>query len=356
MVSQGRGTSRISVGTCLVAATLAAGVAATLAHGQTIPERSGPRRALPSAVILNGGTNAEIMQRVRVTRQYSLANVRSNPRVMVGEGSMDFTPMLNNPHALVNVAQRLHAMPQQVQVQEDSADVNEIEQGVIIHEVLTYKVRPGACSNPGGQAQLARAGVNCFTRSTPAQREASFSTPRDAHFVADPARRRVAMIASQNQTAAVQADATKHIADLRRELADPSQRAAISARIGAAETARLSSLSDDELEGEIINSGTQRFEETAFVPRTQSAYYAHPATNLQAHVLSRRARHGPCTVERNADCGQPGGKALSQAAAARTAKQVQAYGRIGRAYGRPGHGPRSWRVHVSYRLHAGSRL
>ena len=69
------------------------------------------------------------MQRVRVTRQYSLANVRSNPRVIIGEGSMDFTPMLNNPHALMNVAERLHAMPQQVQVQEESADVSEIEQG-----------------------------------------------------------------------------------------------------------------------------------------------------------------------------------------------------------------------------------
>ena len=282
-ISLDRGTRRtVCAHTLLIVATLTAGLVTTPARAQTLPERSGPRRPLPSSVILQGGNHAAVMQRVRVTRQYSLANVRSNPRVMIGEGSMDFTPMLNNPHALMNVAERLHAMPQQVQVQEESADVSEIEQGLIIHQVLTYRVQPGACSNPVSQAQLSRAGISCFTRSSPAQREASFSTPRDAHFVADPVRRRAAIVASQNQTSAEQADAAMHIAQLRAQLANPSQRAAISAQIGPAETARLSALSDDELEGEIINSATQQFEETAFVPRTQSTYYAHPPTNVMA--------------------------------------------------------------------------
>jgi hypothetical protein len=34
--------------------------------------------------------------------------------VTVGEARLDLSPMLNNPKALFNVAQRLHEIPQQV--------------------------------------------------------------------------------------------------------------------------------------------------------------------------------------------------------------------------------------------------
>jgi hypothetical protein len=277
-----RGTRRIACAHVLaIVATLTVGLAAPLARAQSMPPtRTEPQRSLSGSVILQGGNQPVTMQRVRVLRQYSLSSVRSNPQVVVGTGRVDFTPIFSNPHALVNLAERLRAIPQQVQVQENSADVNEIEQGLILHQVLSYQVQPGTCSNPSAQDQLARAGVGCFTKASAAQREAAFNMPKNAHFVADPVKRRTAIMAAQNQSAAIQADASKHIADLRAQFANPSQRAAISAKIGAAETARLSGLSDDELEGEIINSSTERIEETAFVPGSQTSHYALPPTKL----------------------------------------------------------------------------
>ncbi|HEV7219788.1 MAG TPA: hypothetical protein VGN39_13020, partial [Terriglobales bacterium] len=77
------------------------------------------------------------------------------------------------------------------------------------------------------------------------------------------------------------ADANTHIADLRKALADPTQRAAITAQVGPAETARMSGLSDDQLKEELINSSVQHFEETMFVPKVESTNYLHPQ-----HALS----------------------------------------------------------------------
>jgi hypothetical protein len=262
----------------------------SMARSQSLPPAVS--RSLSNSVILQGGNHAATMQRLRVSRQYSLASVRSNPQVSNGDAHLDFTPLFNNPRALINVAQRLHSLPQQVAVQEDSADVSEVDQGLIVHQVLTYRVLPGVCSNAAAQAQLSSAGIGCFTRPSVAQRAAAFSNASDPHFVADIAKRGEAVAASQSVSAATQADAAKHIADLRKQLADSSQRAAISAQIGAEETERMSSMSDDELEGEILNSATQHFEETTFLPRVASSNYAHPALALRSSASSAEVAAG----------------------------------------------------------------
>ncbi len=133
-MSLGRGTPGIFLSTLLMLSALAGG----RLHAQNnVQARPAPRRSLAPSTILQGGNHAATMQRLRVTRQYSLASVRSNPQVTVGEGTLDFTPLFNNPRALINVAQRLHDLPQQVQVQEDSAQVSEVDQGLINHQVLT---------------------------------------------------------------------------------------------------------------------------------------------------------------------------------------------------------------------------
>jgi hypothetical protein len=108
-----------------------------------------------------------------------------------------------------------------------------------------------------------------------------FSIPGNARYVADPARRATVIAAYKQKTALADADANKHIADLRKTFADPRQRAALAAQIGAAEVARMSNLNDDQLKEDIINSSVQRIEQTTFVPRMESSQYAHNADELR---------------------------------------------------------------------------
>ncbi len=245
------------------------------------------QRSLPNSVILSGGTHASTMQRLHVVRTYALPDLRNKPEVTLGEAHVDFRPMLNNPKALFNIAQRLREMPQHVQVQESTSELSEVDQGMVIYHVLSFRILPGKCADSNARAQLASAGIQCFTRQSDSERLAEFNQPSSPRYVADPAKRQAAIAAFQRNSPLADADASKHIADLRRALADPSQRAAIVAQLGEAETARLNTLSDDDLKEEVINSGTQRYEETMFVPKVQSANYAH----LQ-HTLTIAASSG----------------------------------------------------------------
>ncbi|HXX00357.1 MAG TPA: hypothetical protein VEJ00_04010 [Candidatus Acidoferrales bacterium] len=268
---------------------------------QTQPGTSGPRPT-PNLAILRGGTHAETMQRLRVVRTYHLAELRANSKVTVGEAKLDFRPMLTNPKALFNIAQNLHAMPQHVQVTEETSEASEIEQGLVIHHVLSYHILPGKCGDANVKAQLDRAGAACFTRGSASERIAEFSKPGSPRYVADPGKRQTAIAAYQRNSALQDADATKHIAELRKALADPTQRAAIVAKIGQAEAARLPTLSDDQLKEEMINSAEQRFEETMYVPKLDSANYLHgqhnlsiaasPAEMAAAKQLLREGVHG----------------------------------------------------------------
>ena len=233
------------------------------------------QRPYANSVILQGGTQAQTMQRLRVVRQYALQNLRSNPRVTLGEAQLDFTPMLNNAKALPNMATRLQALPQHVQVQASTSEVSEVDQGLVIHHVLTYQILPGKCADAGAKAQLGAAGISCFARSTVNERVAEFSAPRSPRYVADPGKRQAAIAAFQQKSAAADAEASQHISALRKSLADPSQRAAIAAKVGQAEAARMSSLGDDDLKDELINMSTQTVEETMFVPKLESSNYAH---------------------------------------------------------------------------------
>ncbi len=257
------------------------GIPATAQYGQP-QARPMNVRPIANSVILQGGSQAQTLQRLRVVRPYALQELRSNPRVMLGQTQLDFTPVLNNPKALPNMAARLQALPQHVQVQASTSEINEVEQGLVIHHVLTYQILPGKCADAGAKAQLAAAGVNCFTRGTMNQRMAEFSTPRSARYVADPGRRQAAIAAYEQKSAAADADASKQIATLRASLANPSQRAAIVAKVGAAEATRMSSLSDDDLKDELINMSTQTVEETMFVPKLETANYAHPQHPVNA--------------------------------------------------------------------------
>jgi hypothetical protein len=232
------------------------------------------QRAIANSVMLRG-PYAQTMQRLHVVRTYGLADVRSRPQVTLGQARLDFTPMLQNEKALFNMAPRLRAMPQQIAVNEDSSQINEVDQGLVIHSTLTYRILPGRCADANAKAQLAGAGVRCFERTTTTQRLAEFARPGAPRYVADASKRQLGSARYQSSIAASTADANQGIANLRKALANPSQRAAIAAQVGEAETARMGTLSDDQLKEEIINSAVQHYEETLFVPRVSSSNYAH---------------------------------------------------------------------------------
>jgi hypothetical protein len=238
-------------------------------------------RSLPNSVILRGESHATTMQRLHVVRQYKMEDLRSRPQIMLGNVPLDFTRMLNNPKSVSNIALRLHAMPQNVEVKEDTSEISEVDQGLVLHHVLSYRILPGKCAEPGVQAQLAQAGVACFTKESASQRVAEFAMPGHARYVADPVKRQAAIAAYQQRSAQADAEANQHIADLRKSFADPKQRATLVAQLGAAEVARISSLNDDQLKAEIINSSVQRVEQTAFVYKLGSSQYAHAPNVLR---------------------------------------------------------------------------
>ena len=244
------------------------------------PPRMAVVRPIPNSVILRGGTHEETMQRLHVVRKYDLAGLRTSPQVTVGEARLDFSPMLNNPKALFNVAQKLHELPQHVQVIEESSEVSEVDEGVVIHHVLSYRILPGKCADAEATAQLARAGIGCFRRSPMNERMAEFSRPGGPRYVADPGKRQDVITNFQRNTAQAEADANKGIAQLRTALSNSSQRAAMVAQVGEAEAARMAALNDDQLKEEVINSAVQRMEEAMFVPKIESANYAHPQHTL----------------------------------------------------------------------------
>lgn len=237
------------------------------------------QRPVANSVILRGGTYQATMERLHVVRTYNLAALRGQP-ITLGAAQLDCAPILNNSKALVNVAQRLHQMPQHVQVMEEASDVSEVDEGLVVHQVLSYRILPGKCADADARAQLAAAGAHCFAQASTSERIAEFSRPGSPRYVADPGKRQAAIAAFQRNSAAADADAAKHLGDLRKAFANPNQRAAIAAQVGEAETARMAGLSDEQLKEEVINTGTQRFEETMFVPRLDSANYAHPKDNL----------------------------------------------------------------------------
>jgi len=68
--------------------------------------------------------------------------------------------------------------------------------------------------------------------------------PGNVRYVADPAKREIAIAAYKQKTALADSDANQHIADLRKTFANPSQRATLAAQVGAAEVARMSNLND----------------------------------------------------------------------------------------------------------------
>src|SRR5215467_2334180 len=110
-VLHARATCALSIAFLAIAWT--AVDAAPLSADQPQPRPTG-QRSLPNSIILRGEPHAATMQRLHVLRKYALSDLHTNPQVTLGEARLDFRPMLTNPKALFNVAERVHALPQHV--------------------------------------------------------------------------------------------------------------------------------------------------------------------------------------------------------------------------------------------------
>lgn len=231
-----------------------------------VPPPSLARYAPAGAVVLKAGPTTAALQGLPIARQLPVQALRASPVVALGTDRVDFAPLLRNPRAPFNVAERLRAQPQLAAVTVDETRVVEIPQGLVVHSTVGYRLQPGACNDAGARTRLAEAGARCFSALDGGARSAAFADPTDPRYVADPTQR--ARLAAEAEARATQARAeiAQHIGTLRAALADPAQRAAIDAAVGAGEAARLAALDDAALERELVNRSETVVEQVMFVP------------------------------------------------------------------------------------------
>jgi len=227
------------------------------------PEASRP---IPGSVTLQGGSHADTMSRLHVIRQLSVTAVRSNPTLSLGRARINFKPVFDNPRALFNIAQRLRAIPQHVELLADQSELVEVEQGLLLHNFISYRIKPGVCTDPARRSQLSASGVNCFSQQSEQARAAAFATRGNAHYIEDPGKRAQAIAIAQHAAQQMRIAINKHIAEFRSMLADPAKRKQIETRFGTADVARLAKLDNTQLESELINAGERKSEEVLFIP------------------------------------------------------------------------------------------
>ncbi len=255
---------------CTVLLGLTAAFISTSAYGQSAtinPPASAATGGQADSVVLKAGSHAAVMGTLRTVRPMQIEAIRTNSVVRLGNNKLDFAPMLRNPKALFNIAQKMRAVPQNVEVRSDTVELVEVDQGIVVHNFLSYRFKPGACSDVVRRAQVESTGIHCFTQQDAASQAAAFSNPHDAHYVADPVRRSQAIAAAQTNGARIRADIAQRVAKIRGTLNDQARASTLNARFGPGASINLAKMTDDQLALELLNSGQQKVEQVMFVPR-----------------------------------------------------------------------------------------
>ncbi len=229
-------------------------------------------QAPSKSVVLGPGAHSENIKMLTVKRQFDVSQLRANPVIMLGKNKVNLASVFNNRSALPNVATRLRAMPQLAEVMNEHMQVVEVEQGLIVRHYMSYRLKPGTCSDPVRRASLSSSGVRCAAKITDETRAAAFATKGDAHYIADPRLRAMTIADAKKKSGAMRQHVANNLTKLRAALNNPAERAKIDSLRGAGESARLSKLSDDELKAEVINSGVTQIEHVAFVPNPDKVY------------------------------------------------------------------------------------
>ncbi len=227
------------------------------------------RNAPAGSVILRAEPIDVTIKSLKVLRQLPLASL-SKPNIMIGTTRLSFKPMLDNKRAPFNIAASLRKLPGSAVVIADETTAWEIDRGMIVHSMLTYRLKTGTCGDSARRAKVAATGVECATKLNDASFAAAMSNKSDAHYIANPTRRAAVLAEAQSARAATAAQIATDISELRAAFNDPAKRGQIDAQVGTAESARLASLSDDQLTMEITNSAETKIEQTIFVPRNDT--------------------------------------------------------------------------------------
>ncbi|MFM5929327.1 MAG: hypothetical protein ACKOPQ_00280 [Novosphingobium sp.] len=219
------------------------------------------------SVTLKAGPNSAMVRSLVVKRQFTLAQAKAMRRVTVGQTEMNLEPTFNNPRALFNVAQKVRGQANAAEVLSEDTRILEVDQGLLIRSFLTYRVKPGVCTDNVRRGALYAAGLTCATQLSDQARTAAFSNPRDPHYVRDATARARAIEEARVKSAQIEADLNQSVAQIRASLNNPAKRAEFDAALGAGETARLTTMTDEQIKAEIVNSGETSVEQTLFVPR-----------------------------------------------------------------------------------------
>lgn len=247
------------------------GVASAPVPAETVsPVPGGPGSGPIGGLALPPRDLTALSRLLPIRRQLPIAAIRAIPQVSLGAATVNFTPVLQNPAALFNVASRLRSLPQLARVERDEADVVEIDEGLLVRSALRYQIQPGACARPEGRLGLEAAGSGCFRRTPVVERLAALANPVSPAYVADPEARASAIAAYQGAVSADHNALQAQAAEARAGMVDPSRRAALVARLGAAEVERLSRLSQDQLVEDMVNAGEVEVEQVLFVPRLEA--------------------------------------------------------------------------------------
>ncbi|WP_428627256.1 hypothetical protein [Sphingopyxis sp.] len=243
---------------------------------EIIPPADGQTQPLAGSVTLRRGGFGDMIKTLPVARQLSGAQLRANPTIKVGKTRLDFRKMLDNPKALINVADRLGDIPDLVDVRPGQLTAFEVGKGVVVRDFLSYSFKSGACTSERNRARIAATGITCFTRSTPAEIDNSYARAGSLRFVRDPIKRAQALAQAKAERNQVGQDIDQEVAGFRARLADPAMRAELVTAVGDAEVARLEALDDTSLAGELINSSDNLIEQIFYVPTDAPA--PEPAT------------------------------------------------------------------------------
>ncbi len=232
----------------------------------TPPAAINARVLMPNSVTLRNGPDMATIQSLNIIRQLPLADVRAAKVLTLGTSRFNMAPVLNNPRSLFNIAARMRAQPQLTEILADDTRVFEVDKGLIIHSFINYRVKSGSCTDNTRRVMMTRGGISCATYLTPEARAAAFANKRDAHYVADPQKRALAIADAEQKSTIVDAELSKNVAQIRAQLANPVTRGQFDSN-GAGEADRLAALDDNALKSEIVNSGDTSIEQTLFVPR-----------------------------------------------------------------------------------------
>ena len=249
-----------------------------LVHGQSAPldrklEVVSPAGLqfvpLQNSVTLRADTLDRSLRDVTVRQRYSAPVLRQNPVLTLGELRVDTTPVFANPASLSNVAASLQKQPGLAKVTGQRMEVFRINQGLVIHQFLSYQIRPGACSNASSRAGLQQLRLSCVTAVSDGELRSAFSEPGNVRFVADPRIRQQRLAEAMEMREQGRIQLARDLKELRSGFDDPVRRTQMVRMLGSeAELARLEQLDDEQLGAEMANQAQVEMEEVMFVPES----------------------------------------------------------------------------------------